>query len=978
MKNITLQNLFVGRICIWLLCVVACLLPTTVQSAPVFAITGGPNGTSTWSTKPTSNNIFTSTSSTQYELCFTLSNASAEFKILMKDNGTAGEDWGWNSEFRNFSITEGISGSPGNNLKITLNQGEDICIVITQNGSSYTVAAKKYEPTFYMEASPSATLIMGQTATLTAHGADRNCVWEYSEDDGHTWYSYTGTTGGTFNSIATVTPSVSTYYRVTSGTQTATKEITISTMAYAITGGVNGTSEWSTSPDESSMFTPAGDHYECCFTYVYGKEFKLLAKENGQVGEDWGWDSSIQVTNGSNITGGTGNLSITGFNDGDGVCLILTETNGTYTLKAEPGTRFVILPNLPNPIEQGANLTLTATETTSYCTWEYSYDGVTWQPYGGAISGTFNEVIAPTPFVPTYYKVTNAEGKVAQYKVDVKIKCEGQTQTHLDLTFGTLSSATARRQVDNVKEKINTDVYDFSPSGKEIHDGFYAILANPVHGGRGDKTTGDGCTQSSCLGDVRSSGEYWYNDIADHTSDDVNGGMLMANCKSKGEIIYEYTATGLCKNMYMTFSAWFANAAVESSTTPINTRFRILDQNKQEILTARLDVNNIKADEGWRQGSTAFFSGENETLTVQIINNGSSGYGNDILIDDIQFKSCVPLLSIKPALEVECGNKTTITVETEGIDQVFDGVPYYLWQRYNYSTGKWDTIADDPNPSNTSYYGSGWDKISYIFSTEYHPTQKPRFRVIMSSDPNVAKNVGQDIFPVCLNYAITQIIDVDCGCSPQTFALTSGSNQQAICLGTDIQAVTYQATGHKTTGIQFIDYTFNGGNRISSAMPSGMNITHNASQKSGTITGTPSVAGDYKIRFTAYGTPGEVCETDTLTLSISVKEKPTLTVNGNATQSDCENEALQEIVFTYGGTATGVSYNFTDAEALAKGYTFTTDASQKTITVNGTFLQTLNYTISTTGQDAVCVPATQSGTFTAVPNPVAPNITFPE
>jgi len=250
--------------------------------------------------------------------------------------------------------------------------------------------------------------------------------------------------------------------------------------------------------------------------------------------------------------------------------------------------------------------------------------------------------------------------------------------------------------------------------------------------------------------------------------------------------------------------------------------------------------------------------------------------------------------------------------------------------------------------------------------------------VVMSSDPEVARNVGKDIFPVCLNYAITQIIDIDCGCSPQTMVLASGNATQNTCLGTAIQPVTYKADGHKTTGIQFIDYTFNDGESITTGLPEGLTLTHNAGQKSGSISGTPTAIGDYKIRFTAYGTPGEVCETDTLTLSISVKEGPTLTVTGNAIQSDCVNEPLQEVVFTYGGTATGVSYNFTPAAALNKGYEFTTDESAQTITVTGTFKETLNYTISTTGQDAVCAPATQSGTFTAVPNPVAPNITFPE
>lgn len=963
----------------WLLCCLCCIVSISAQAATVFAITGGPNGTPSWSTTPSPSSIFSQASSTRYELCFTIAN-DEKFKILKKEDGTAGNDWTWAAEFKGFSTDSGISGSSGNDLSLKdFSIGQDVCIVITHDGSSYTVTAEEYAPTFYIEANPSANIQLGQTVTLTAQGADSNCTWEYSEDGGNTWQVYTGTSSGTNNNTIEVSPSVSTKYRVTSGTQVATKEVVISSMSFAITGGVNGTDEWNLSPIEENMFIPAGDHYECCFTYTHGKEFKVLGKDGGVVGEDWGgWGSQIKVTNGTNISGGDGNLSINNFNDGDGVCLILTEQNGKYTLSAEAGSRFTIIPSIPNPIQQGDDLKLTATETTSACTWEYSYDGVTWQPYSGTISGTFNEVISPSPFVPTYYKVTNAEGKEAKYKVDVIIKCEGQTQTHLDLTFGTLESVEARREVDNVKEKINTNVYAFSPSGKEIHDGFYAILANPLYGGRGNKSTPDNCTQSSCLGAVNKSGDYWYNDITDHTPDDVNGGMLMANCKNKGELIYEYTATGLCKNMYMTFSAWFANAAVAKSTTPINTRFRVLDQNNQEILTARLDVNNIKASDGWKQGSTAFFSGDNTTLTVQIINNGSAGVGNDILIDDIQFKSCVPLLSIKPALMVECGKETTIKVETEGIDRIFDGVPYYLWQRYNYQTGKWDTIADDPDPANTSYHGSGWDKTSYIFATEYHPTQKPRFRVIMSSDPDVAKKVGQDIFPVCLNYAITQIIDIDCGCSPQTMELESGDANQDVCLGTDIQPVTYKADGHKTTGIQFVDYTFNDGKPITTGLPEGLTLTHNAGQKSGTISGTPTAIGDYKIRFTAKGIEGEVCEAAILTLTISVKEGPTLTVTGNATQSDCVGQTLQEVTFTYGGTATGVTLNVTAEEALAKGYTFTTDADAKTITATGTFTETLSYIISTTGQDAACTPATQSGTFTAVPNPVAPNITFPE
>ena len=55
-------------------------------------------------------------------------------KILKKDNGTAGNDWGWGAEFSGFSTGSGISGSSGSDLGLDgFSTGQDVCIVITQN-----------------------------------------------------------------------------------------------------------------------------------------------------------------------------------------------------------------------------------------------------------------------------------------------------------------------------------------------------------------------------------------------------------------------------------------------------------------------------------------------------------------------------------------------------------------------------------------------------------------------------------------------------------------------------------------------------------------------------------------------------------------------------------------------------------------------------------------------------------------------------
>lgn len=792
------------------------------------------------------------------------------------------------------------------------------------------------------------------TVTLTANNATSLCEWSYSDDGTH-WTSYLGAVSGPNSTVITPNPSSDTYYRVTSGSESATYQILMETMAFAITGGVNGTPAWNTLPPSSNLFqADESSRMVISFIYSSGQKFKILAKDGGIADEEWGWASQINVINGTNISGGTGDLQINNFANGDAVTLVLTKSGGSYTLSAEAGLLLSIQSDLPNPITQGDDLHLTATGAESQCTWEYSQDGVQWETYTGETSGVNNEIIAPKPMIGTYYKVSS-DGKSAVYKVEVLIICKSdKIQTHLSVDFGVLPSATARAATSGAGI-INTSVYNYSPEGKEIHDGWYAILANPLYGGRGTNTSTwvDGVCVA--VGNVNTSGSYWYNNITDHTGQ-TNGGMLMVNCKNKGELVYSYTKSGLCKNMYMTFSAWFANAAVASSTTPINAQFRVLDKNGMEITTARINVDAIKPSDGWKQGTTAFFSGDNDQLTVQIINNGTSGNGNDILIDDIEFTSCVPQLSIQPGMEVECGLFTTISVETEGIEVVFEGAPYYLWQKYNYSTGKWIDIADDPVAGVASHNGSGVGKIYYEYATQYEPINKPKFRVIMSSDPAVAHQVGADIFPVCLNYAITEEVIVDCGCAPQTISLVSGDVEQSVCAGSPITSIVYMSSGSKTTGIG------------ASNLPDGLQLE--SSGTSGHLEGQIDTPGDYTIKIFAVGTEGEACVSDTLEAIIHVTEGPTLILKeGESSQDMCSGEAIEEVVFEYGGTATGVTVS-----DLPVGLNY--NIVGKEISITGSTASTGTYSISTTGQLPSCEAASLGGTITIYDNPGIPNIVY--
>lgn len=818
------------------------------------------SGTNQWNTTPPASCVFQPDGTNRWILDFVVDNSKNNFKFLAKDNGQPGQDWGWGAQINNIQSGLNMNGGGGGDMQLrNYNTGDAVRMVMTYDPGSNQYTISVVQAGLYISADVPNPINAGTTVTLTAEGANSSCSWEYSTNGGITWETYSGATSGTLNEHISVTPSEDTKYRVTSGGETAAYEVVISNMRYAVSGGVvSGTPQWNTTPSEECIFREDGaGGWTLDFVYD-NKSFKLISKDGGRAGEDWSWSGQVNnVDNGTNVTGCCGgDMNITGFSSGDAVRLVLRKkSDGRFELSAEAGHLFRIHASRPNPVVQGDDLTLSVPDAESMVTWEYSYDGVTWSPFTGSTSGTNHETIAPGPIVSTYYRASDGEASDI-YHVQVIIKCSGNSQTHLEENFGTLSSATARKRDSHVPAS-----YVYSAEGKEVHDGFYSVVANPLYCGRGDRTTPGDCHAESCIGNVRGDGNYWYVDRTDHTGD-PNGGMLLLNCNNKGEVMYSYKQTGLCKNIYMTFSAWFASA---SSGIPIKTRFLVLDKNGNEILSARFDVDAISTSDGWKQGQTAFFSGDNDELTVQIVNNGQSGSGNDILVDDITFTSCIPKLEIHPGLDVICGDNSTLEVESEGIEQIFGVAPYYLWQVFDEDAADpndpWVDIADDPVPGRASHGGSGIDKVSYDSPTR-SKDEHPKYRVIMSADPTVAHQVGHGIFPVCNVYAETEIAIVSCDCTPQTITKVSGDDTQEMCEGENISSVQYSASGIMTTGVG------------TKGLPTGMSAV--ASGKNLTISGQMPVTGvetDYEVKIFAVG-DGPVCPSDTLLLNLKSFPNP--------------------------------------------------------------------------------------------------------
>ncbi|NSL86644.1 gliding motility-associated C-terminal domain-containing protein [Chitinophaga sp. Mgbs1] len=152
-------------------------------------------------------------------------------------------------------------------------------------------------------------------------------------------------------------------------------------------------------------------------------------------------------------------------------------------------------------------------------------------------------------------------------------------------------------------------------------------------------------------------------DAKDHTGNIVNtrdsaGGMLVANSAIEKKAFYKRRINNLCPGSIYTFSAWFMNVNSEqvfssscnraTDTKPdgyhyAGVTFILWDPvNKKEL--QRFNTNDVSmnlARPTWQQYGGSF---KTTVTSVDLIiqNNNFGGCGNDIAIDDIEFKYCSP------------------------------------------------------------------------------------------------------------------------------------------------------------------------------------------------------------------------------------------------------------------------------------------------------------------------------------------------
>ncbi len=213
----------------------------------------------------------------------------------------------------------------------------------------------------------------------------------------------------------------------------------------------------------------------------------------------------------------------------------------------------------------------------------------------------------------------------------------------------------------------------------------------------------------------------------DHTLGDVDGKCLIVNAAASPGEFYRTTVTGLCETTTYEFSAWVLNLVIANSfcstvpggTIPINVSFEIWDSTDTNLLASG-DTGNIVelSSPNWQEYGLVFqtLMGQN-TVILKMINNGLGGCGNDLAIDDIEFKSCGDTVIVSDLAnndtESLCSSQAPFnTTLTATPDFSVYNSHFYQWQSSTDGGVNWNDLAGENNQTlnisvtNTTYFRS--------------------------------------------------------------------------------------------------------------------------------------------------------------------------------------------------------------------------------------------------------------------------------
>ncbi len=216
----------------------------------------------------------------------------------------------------------------------------------------------------------------------------------------------------------------------------------------------------------------------------------------------------------------------------------------------------------------------------------------------------------------------------------------------------------------------------------------------------------------------------WHQTL-DHSTGDTNGKCLIVNAAASAGEFYRTTIAALCETTTYEFSAWLINlvrlgsfcSTQPGGTIPINVRFEIWDATDANLLASG-NTGSITqtSSPNWQEYGLVFqtLAGQN-TVILKMINNGQGGCGNDLAIDDIEFKSCGDIVTVTDSNN---NNSVNLCSSQAPFSSTLTAIPdftvynshFYQWQESTDSGITWNDITGATNQtlpisvSSTTYY----------------------------------------------------------------------------------------------------------------------------------------------------------------------------------------------------------------------------------------------------------------------------------
>jgi gliding motility-associated-like protein len=197
----------------------------------------------------------------------------------------------------------------------------------------------------------------------------------------------------------------------------------------------------------------------------------------------------------------------------------------------------------------------------------------------------------------------------------------------------------------------------------------------------------------------------WHSLPEDHTPGDINGYMMVVNASFNPGDFFVKTVDGLCPNTTYEFASWILNVLKSSSCGGAgikpNITFNIETTSGTVLQTYKTgDIPSTSSPE-WKQYGF-FFSTTTGTNSVvlRMTNNAPGGCGNDLLLDDITFRACGPLVTAQingmpDSVDVCTGNNSVFSLQANVSAGYSD--PVYQWQVSTNNGGTWMNISGATN-----------------------------------------------------------------------------------------------------------------------------------------------------------------------------------------------------------------------------------------------------------------------------------------